>query len=82
MVKKILKVGNYVEASYNNIDVSLTVGKYFESVTADNNDYKIYGISLGKSYKGLDLTLRFAKNHFSHNIFNEKNTVFSISKSF
>ncbi len=84
--KKMLKVGNYVEASYNNsindIDVSLTVGKYFEAVTGDGNDYKVYGISLGRSYKGLDLTLRFAENNSSHNIFNEKNTVFSISKSF
>ncbi len=54
--KTILKVGNYVEASYNNgindIDVSLTVGKYFEATTDNSNDYKVYGISFGRSYKG------------------------------
>ncbi len=60
---KILKVGNYVEASYNNnsinnIDYSLTVGKYLEVVTDDSNDYRVYGISLGRSYKELEFTIK------------------------
>ncbi|CAC9476549.1 Conserved hypothetical protein 2001 [uncultured Gammaproteobacteria bacterium] len=89
--KKTLEVGNYIEASYGtsikDIDVSLTVGKYSEAVKDDSSDYKVYGISLGKSYDGLDYTLSFAKvkdsdNSAAYNTLNEKNTIFSISKSF
>ena len=77
---------NYVEGSYgtnvNDIDVSLTFGKY--SDTAGTTDgYKMYGLSLGKSYAGLDYALGFTKtNENTAGASNEKNTVLSISKSF
>lgn len=89
--KKDLKVGNYIEGSYgtsiNDIDVSLTFGKYSEAVSGDSSDYKMYGLSLGKSYEGLDFSLSFTKvndsdNSAAYNTLNEKNTVLSISKSF
>lgn len=90
--KKIkLEVGNYIEASYgttiNEVDVSLTAGQYSEAVSNDSSDYKVYGIGFGKSYKGLDYALSFTKvsdsdGSAAYNTLDEKNTVFSISKSF
>ncbi|SMM97820.1 conserved hypothetical protein [uncultured Candidatus Thioglobus sp.] len=89
--KKTLDVGNYIEGSYgtnvNDIDVSLTVGNYSEAVSGDSSDYKVYGISLGTSYTGLDFALGFTKvsdsdNSAAYNTLDEKNAVFSISKSF
>ncbi|CAC9513214.1 Conserved hypothetical protein 2001 [uncultured Gammaproteobacteria bacterium] len=89
--KKTLEVGDYIEVSYgtsiNDIDISLTAGKYSEAVKGDSSDYKVYGVSLGKSYDGLDYALGFAKvkdsdNSAAYNTLNEKNTMFSISKSF
>lgn len=89
--KKELEVGNYIEASYgtsvSDVDISLTIGQYSEAVSGDSSDYKVYGISLGKSYEGLDFALGFTKvsdsdNSAAYNTLDEKNTVFSISKSF
>lgn len=89
--EKTLEAGDYIEGSYgtsiNDIDVSLTVGRYSEAVKGDSNDYKVYGVSLGRSYGGLDYALGFTKvkdsdSSAAYNTLNEKNTMFSISKSF
>jgi len=89
--KKALEMGNYIEGSYDasikDIDISLTMGKYSEAVTGDSSDYKMCGLSFGKSYKDLDFTLGFTKvsdsdGSAAYNTLDEKNTVFSISKSF
>ncbi len=89
--KKSLKVGDYIEGSYgvniSDIDVSVTAGKYSEAVSGDSSDYMTYGLSFGKSYAGLDYTLGFtmvsdSDSSASYNTLDEKNTVFSISKSF
>ncbi|SMN16558.1 Conserved hypothetical protein 2001 [uncultured Candidatus Thioglobus sp.] len=80
------EAANYVEGNYGtsitDVDFSLTLGKY--SNTTDNTDgYKVYGLSLGKSYDGLDYALGFTKTkENSSTNENEKNTVFSVSKSF
>ncbi len=77
---------NYIEGSYgtsiNDIDASLTLGRY--SNTIGNADgYKMYGISFGKSYDGLDYALNFTKtNENDVDVDNEENIVFSIGKSF
>ncbi len=77
---------DYVEGGYgasiDGVDVALTLGKYSDT-TGNNDGYKLYGLSFGKSYGGLDYGLGFTKtNEDDSATDNEKNTVFSVSKSF
>ncbi|KAA0440256.1 MAG: hypothetical protein FXV79_04915 [Candidatus Thioglobus sp.] len=86
--KRAFKVGDYTEASYEYsageiVDISATIGSYGEAEKGDNSDYKVYGIGLSKSINEIDYSLSFTRvKESDKNSVNEKNTVFSISKTF
>ena len=81
------EAANYVEASYGvnieDINILASIGQ--NSDTKGNNDgYKVYGIKVSKVYEGLDYSLDFTKTSEddSATTANQKNAIFSISKSF
>jgi len=81
------QAADYLEGSYaitlSDIEVSLTAGKYSDKDDGTGG-YKVYGLSLGKSYDGWDYSIGYTKKGDStgSTTDSENNTVFGISKSF